>query len=162
MHSPHANARIRGIATSRPEATGRVFTAADLPRMKAIRVVTQAIGCALATTGHRSPPTRRAMSARPIAACIGATRAEAEDLAAMVTVDYETLDAVVDAPRDMRGGALVHEQWGDNLFMDRSIAAAVTSRPRQTRRRRHRRHPRIPDEPAIGSADGGARGARLP
>src|SRR5580700_759119 len=43
VRSPHANARIRGIAMA-PEARGRVFTAADLPRMKPIRIVTQAVG----------------------------------------------------------------------------------------------------------------------
>ncbi len=120
VRSPHANARIRGIAVA-PEAKGRVFTAADLPRLKPIRIVTQAAGA-------RSPdwPPLATDKARyvgeAIAACLGATRAEAEDVAAMVAVDYETLDAVVDAPRQMRGGgALVHEQWGDNLFLDRSI-----------------------------------------
>jgi carbon-monoxide dehydrogenase large subunit len=121
LRSPHANARIRGISVP-PEAKGRVFTAADLPRMKPIRIVTQA-------TGARSPewPPLATDKARyvgeAIAACVAPTRAEAEDLAAMVTVDYEPLPAVVDAPRQMKGGALVHEQWGDNLFMDRSIEA---------------------------------------
>jgi aerobic carbon-monoxide dehydrogenase large subunit len=119
LRSPHANARIRGITVA-PEARGRVFTAGDLPRMKPFRIVTQA-------SGARSPdwPPLATDKARyvgeAIAACVGTTRDEAEDLAAMVTVDYETLDAVVDAPRQMRGSALVHEQWGDNLFMDRSI-----------------------------------------
>src|SRR5271155_3933399 len=47
LRSPHANARIRGIDVP-PEAKGRVFPAADLPRMKPIRIVTQA-------TGARSP-----------------------------------------------------------------------------------------------------------
>ena len=119
LRSPHANARIRGITVA-PEARGGVFTAGDLPRMKPFRIVTQA-------SGARSPdwPPLATDKARyvgeAIAACVGTTRDEAEDLAAMVTVDYETLDAVVDAPRQMRGSALVHEQWGDNLFMDRSI-----------------------------------------
>jgi len=120
VRSPHANARIRGISMP-AEAKGRVFTAADLPRMKPIRIVTQA-------TGARSPDWAPLATDKvryvgeAIAACVGATRAEAEDLAAMVTVDYEVLAAVVDAPRQMKGGALVHEQWGDNVFMDRSIA----------------------------------------
>ena len=121
VRSPHANARIREITVA-PEAKGRVFTAADLPRLKPIRIVTQA-------SGARSPdwPPLATDKARyvgeAIAACIGATRAEAEDLAALVTVDYETLEAVVDAPSQMRGGALVHEAWGDNIFLERTIEA---------------------------------------
>ena len=40
----------------------------------------------------------------------------------MVAVDYEVLDAVVDPLRDMRGSpSLVHEQWGDNLYLERSL-----------------------------------------
>ena len=120
LRSPHANARIRGVGVP-SEARGRVFTAADLPRLKPIRIVTQA-------TGARSPdwPPLATDKARyvgeAIAACVGTTRAEAEDLAAMVTVDFEPLAAVVDAPRQMRGSALVHEQWGDNVFLDRDLS----------------------------------------
>src|ERR1700736_566010 len=43
VRSPHANARIRAI-TVPPEARGRVFAAADLPRIKPIRVVNQSVG----------------------------------------------------------------------------------------------------------------------
>ncbi|MGC2412534.1 MAG: xanthine dehydrogenase family protein molybdopterin-binding subunit, partial [Stellaceae bacterium] len=43
LRSPHAHARIRGISVP-PEAKGRVFTAADLPRMQPIRIVTHAAG----------------------------------------------------------------------------------------------------------------------
>ena len=81
-----------------PEARGRVFTAADLPRMKPIRVVTQA-------PGARSPawPPLATDKVRyvgeAIAACVAPTREAAEDLAAAIVVDYEPLDAVVDAPR---------------------------------------------------------------
>jgi aerobic carbon-monoxide dehydrogenase large subunit len=120
VRSPHANARIRGIAVP-PEARGCVFTAADLPRITPIRVVNQ-------SAGARSPewPPLATGKVRyvgeAIAACVAPTLAVAEDLAAMVTVDFEPLDAVVDAPRQMRGGgALVHEQWGDNIFLERTV-----------------------------------------
>jgi carbon-monoxide dehydrogenase large subunit len=119
LRSPHAHARIRGITV--PEhARGRVFTAADLPRIGPIRVVTQA-------PGARSPawPPLATDKVRyvgeAIAACVAPTLAEAEDLAALVAVDYEPLDAVVDAREQMRGRALVHESWGDNLFSERTM-----------------------------------------
>src|ERR1700732_1008267 len=43
VRSPHAHARIRGIAVP-PAVRGRVFTAADLPDMQPIRIVTHAAG----------------------------------------------------------------------------------------------------------------------
>ena len=122
LRSPHAHARIRSISAP-PEAKGSVFTAADLPRIKPIRVVTQAAGA-------RSPPwpplatDKVRYVGEAVAACVAPTRAAAEDLAAAVAVDYEPLAAVVDAPREMRGSRhLVHDGWGDNLFIERSIEA---------------------------------------
>ena len=119
LRSPHANARIRGITVA-PEAQGSVFTAADLPRLRPIRIVTQASGARAPEWPPLATDKVRYVG-EAIAACVGATRAEAEDLAAMVQVDFDVLDAVVDAPRQLRGGALVHEQWGDNVFLDRSL-----------------------------------------
>ena len=119
LRSPHAHARIRNIVVP-SGASGRVFTAADLPRITPIRVVTQA-------SGARSPswPPLATDKVRyvgeAIAACVAPTRNEAEDLAAAVAVDYEPLDPVVDACAQMRGRALVHESWGDNLFSERTL-----------------------------------------
>jgi len=116
VRSPHAHALIRCIDVP-PTARGRVFTATDLPRMKPIRVVTQAAGA-------RSPPWPPLATDKvryvgdAVAACVAPTRREAEDLAAAVSVDYQPLPAVVDAmaARDGGGAALVHEYFGDNLF----------------------------------------------
>ncbi len=122
LRSPHAHARIRAIDVP-SDATGRVFTAADLPRIKPIRIVNQ-------TPGAKSPPWSPLATDKvryvgeAIAACLAPTRAAAEDLAASVGVDFEPLDAVYDAPLGMRPGApLVHEYWGDNFYSDRTIAA---------------------------------------
>ncbi|MGE0259652.1 MAG: xanthine dehydrogenase family protein molybdopterin-binding subunit [Alphaproteobacteria bacterium] len=120
LRSPHAHARIRSIAVP-PGATGRVFTAADLPRMQPIRIVSHA-------TGIKSPawPPLATDKVRyvgeAIAACVAPSRAEAEDLAASVAVDYDALDAAVDAVAALRPGApLVHDYWGDNIFSDRTL-----------------------------------------
>jgi carbon-monoxide dehydrogenase large subunit len=122
LRSPHAHARIRSI-TVPPDARDRVFTAADLPGMQPIRIVTQASGA----KSPAWPPLatdRVRYVGEAIAACIAPTRAEAEDIAAAVTVDFEPLEAVVDAPAALRGGgALVHEYWGDNLYLERNINA---------------------------------------
>ena len=123
LRSPHAHAQIVSIAP------GRVFTAADLPRIKPIEVVTHAAGA-------RSPPwpplatgTVRYVG-EAIAACVAPTLADAEELAAAVEVQYRPLDAVVDAGAARAGGTLVHEYFGDNLFQE-ARSPAATSTPRR-------------------------------
>ena len=68
-----------------------------------------------------------------IAMCVADTRAQAEDIAAEVMVEYEELPAVVDmlaaqAPESV----LVHETVKRNIFLE----AASTARSRRPRRRR--------------------------
>jgi aerobic carbon-monoxide dehydrogenase large subunit len=121
LRSPHAHAQIVSVSVP-PALRGRVFTAADLPRMRPIQVVTHAAGA-------RSPPwpplaiDKVRYVGDAIAACVAPTRAEAEDLAAAVDVEYRPLDPVIDAVA-ARGGspALVHDYFGDNLFLERTIA----------------------------------------
>jgi carbon-monoxide dehydrogenase large subunit len=151
LRSPHAHARIRSV-TAPPEAHGRVFVASDLPQVTPIRVVTQAAGA-------KSPPWPPLATDKvryvgdAIAACIAPTRAEAEDIASSIAVAFDVLPAVVDAPRDMRGGpALVHEQWGDNLYLERMVeggdiaAAARAAEITVTRRYRMNRQSGVPLE----------------
>jgi len=120
LRSIHAHARIRSIAVP-PKAAGPVFTAADLPQIAPVRVVTRAIGAKSPAWPPLATDKVRYFG-EAITACVAPTRAEAEDLAASVTVDYELLDAVVDPLRNMRGSpVLVHEHWGDNLYLERTI-----------------------------------------
>ncbi|MBK0392140.1 xanthine dehydrogenase family protein molybdopterin-binding subunit [Ramlibacter algicola] len=51
----------------------------------------------------------------PVAVVLADDRYVAEDAAEMVFVDYDSLDAVVDAHAAMAGGAVVHEQQGTNV-----------------------------------------------
>src|ERR1700754_993714 len=63
-----------------------------------------------------------------IAMCVAATRAAAEDIAAQVFVDFEDLPAVVDMLEARReGSALVHEHWGDNVFLETFVDARVAT-----------------------------------
>jgi aerobic carbon-monoxide dehydrogenase large subunit len=120
LRSPHAHARIRSIAVP-PEARGNVFTAADLPRMQPIRVVSRAAGAKSPAWPPLATDKVRYVG-EAIAACVAPTRHAAEDIANAVTVDFEPLAAVVDAPAELRGGgALVHESWGDNLYIERVV-----------------------------------------
>jgi carbon-monoxide dehydrogenase large subunit len=60
----------------------------------------------------------------PIAAVLGADRADAEDRAAEVVADVDPLPAVVDMDAALEpGSALVHEHWPDNRFLEAHQAA---------------------------------------
>ncbi|HJU19637.1 MAG TPA: xanthine dehydrogenase family protein molybdopterin-binding subunit [Stellaceae bacterium] len=133
VRSPHAHARIRNIAVP-PEAKGCVFTAADLPQIRPIRIATQAAGMKSPLWPPLATDKVRYVG-EAIAVCLAPTRAEAEDLANAVMVDFEVLPAVVDAAREVRansarseiargpqdGRVLVHEGWSDNLYIERVV-----------------------------------------
>ncbi|MEK7752293.1 MAG: xanthine dehydrogenase family protein molybdopterin-binding subunit [Acidobacteriota bacterium] len=125
VRSPVAHARIRRIEVPQG-AAARVFTLADLGDIKPIMAVSAAAGYqrsnypALATGKVR-------FVGEPIAICVAPTRAEAEDLAQQVLVDFEDLPAVTDmyaarepdAPR-------VHDEWSDNVaFLGRIDAGDI-------------------------------------
>ncbi len=117
VRSPVAHARIRSINV--PEAhRGVVFTAADLTGVKPVRAATSIKGFK-----HSSEPILAVGKVRfvgeIIAACVGSSRAEAEDIAGLVELDLEELPAVVDMLEARRPGtSLVHEAWGDNVFIE--------------------------------------------
>ncbi|HVH76492.1 MAG TPA: xanthine dehydrogenase family protein molybdopterin-binding subunit [Stellaceae bacterium] len=120
LRSPHAHARIRAIRVP-PEAEGRVFTAARLPRIKPIRLATHPPGGKAPAWPPLATDKVRYVG-EAIAACIAPTRGEAEDLAQSIAIDFEVLDAVVDPIREMRQSRhLVHEGWGDNLYGERFV-----------------------------------------
>src|SRR5262249_29969248 len=65
-----------------------------------------------------------------VAACVGATRAEAEDIAAQVAMDIEELPALTDVLAAARPGSpLVHEAWDDNIFITCSEARGFEREP---------------------------------
>jgi aerobic carbon-monoxide dehydrogenase large subunit len=118
VRSPHAHARIKGI-TLPPAGAGRVFTARDLPKLAELRAIPQVAG--FKVSGYPPLATQKVRYVGEcIAACIAPSRAEAEDLAKSVTVEFEVLPAVVDAAvavNDAR--SLVHEHWSNNLYIER-------------------------------------------
>ncbi len=117
VRSTVAHGRIRAILV--PDAVaGKVFTAKQLAGVKPIRAAT-----ALPGFKHSSEPIFASEKVRYVGElvgmCIAPSRAEAEDIAATVVIDYEELPAVTDmnAAR-MVGAPLVHEQWGDNVYIE--------------------------------------------
>src|SRR5580700_5894052 len=117
VRSPLAHARIKAIHV--PERfSDAVFTASDLAGVKPIRAVSGLPGFKIS-----EQPVLAAGKVRHVgellAMCVAPTRAEAEDIAASVTLDLEELPAIYDMLKARQAGtALVHEQWGDNVFLE--------------------------------------------
>ncbi len=119
FRSPLAHARIRGV---RKPAAGGVWLADDLPAVRPIRVTPDIPGFKPADHWPLARGKVR-FAGEPIAVCAAATRAEAEDLAAAVEADLDALPAVVDPVAARTApAALLHEDWGDNVYVAATIA----------------------------------------
>lgn len=131
VRSPVAHGRLRAVI--KPEGReAQVFTMDDLAGVRPIRAVS---GLAGFKPSDQWPLAREKVRqvGETIAMCVAATRAEAEDIAAQVIVEIDDLPAVVDmlAARSAHPPALVHEEWGDNMFLHTNIdgdIAGVKSR----------------------------------
>jgi carbon-monoxide dehydrogenase large subunit len=117
VRSSVAHGRVRSI-----DSPSRIYSARDFPDLKPIVAVTKIEG--FKYSEHPALATERVRFAgEPIAMAVGATRAEAEDIAESVSVDIEELPAVVDMLDALKPGApLVREEWGDNVFVKRENA----------------------------------------
>ena len=121
LRSPVAHARIRGI-TVPDHIREQVFIAADLGGVAAIRADTALPGFKSSLQPILAGEKVRHVG-EPVAMCIAASRAEAEDLVGLIEVDYEVLPAVTDMLAARAPGApLLHEPWGDNVFLTTEIS----------------------------------------
>ncbi len=120
LRSPVAHARITHVEV--PDALrGKVFVASDLVGVKPIRAVSGLPGFKPSEQPILASGKVRYVG-ELIAACIAPTRAEAEDLAEQIIVEYDELPVVSDMLRARDPGApLVHEQWGDNVYLETSV-----------------------------------------
>ena len=155
VRSPLAHARIRAIHIP-SGLRDRVFIAEDPTGVRRIHAVSGLKGFkpsdqpVLATGKVRHVGELLAM-------CVGPTRAECEDIAARVQVDFEELPTVHDMLAARKANsALVHEEWGDNLFLesfvDIDIEKALDAPVKG--------HARNRDRAAVHGADRGPRHCR--
>jgi carbon-monoxide dehydrogenase large subunit len=150
VRSAVAHGRIRHVRVP-DEHKAAVFTAKHLAGVKPIRAAT-----ALNGFKHCSEPIlaidKVCYVGELIAICVGHSRAQAEDIAAGVVVDYEELEPVIDMLAARRPGApLVHEEWGDNVFIEFFQDGAIdhiaeTAAIKVTREIRTARHCMFPME----------------
>ncbi|MEE8532346.1 MAG: xanthine dehydrogenase family protein molybdopterin-binding subunit, partial [Alphaproteobacteria bacterium] len=124
LRSPVAHARILDIEV--PEARrGAVFTAADMTGVRPIRAVSGLPGFKTSEQPPLASGKVRQVG-EMIAVCVADTRAEAEDIAAEVFVDFDELPVVSDMLAAREAGApLVHEAWGDNVYLETTVDADV-------------------------------------
>jgi aerobic carbon-monoxide dehydrogenase large subunit len=122
VRSPIAHGHI--VAIEKPAGFEHaVYTLADLDGVKPI-VANSGLPGFKPSEQHVLASGKVRQVGENIAMCVAATRAAAEDIAAQVFVDFEELPAVVDMLDARRAGsALVHEQWGDNVFLEAFVDA---------------------------------------
>jgi carbon-monoxide dehydrogenase large subunit len=130
--SPVAHAHLRGIRV--PDGhQGAVFTADDMAEVKPISAVSGLPGFKVSDQPALATGKVRQVG-ELVAMCLAESRAEAEDIAASVVVELEELPAVHDMLEGRKPGApLLHEHWGDNIFLETFVEAgdwsAVPSAP---------------------------------
>jgi carbon-monoxide dehydrogenase large subunit len=129
LRSPHAHARIRSIdasrATALPGVVG-VFTGRDFEHLNPLPCAWQASGTEnFVVTPRVLELERVTFTGAGVAAVVAETRALAEDALELIDVDWEPLDAVVDAERATEPGApQLHETAANNVVMDWSCGDA--------------------------------------
>jgi len=122
VRSPVAHAHIRSIGI--PDAhRGTVFTADDMAEVKPISAVSGLQGFKVSDQPALAKGKIRQVG-ELVAMCLAESRAEAEDVAASVTIDFDELPAVHDMLEGRKPGApLLHEHWGDNIFLETFVEA---------------------------------------
>ncbi|HEY7238783.1 MAG TPA: xanthine dehydrogenase family protein molybdopterin-binding subunit [Burkholderiales bacterium] len=145
LRSPMAHARILGI-TKPSGLENLVFAAQDLDGVKPIRAVSGLKGFKASEQPILASGKVRQVG-ELVAMCVGPTRAEAEDLVDATEVAFDELPAVVDMiDARTRPPALVHDEWGDNVFLESLVDddlsqvkrdAAVTVRRKIRTARQH-------------------------
>jgi aerobic carbon-monoxide dehydrogenase large subunit len=126
VRSPVAHARLRAVEVA-GEHRGQVFQASDLEGVRPIRAVSGLPGFKVSEQPVLASGKVRHVG-ELVAACVADTRAQAEDIAASVFVDLEELPVVSDMLQGRAADApLLHEPWGDNVFLETTIEADIAA-----------------------------------
>lgn len=167
VRSTEARALISRIDTAEAEAMPgvvKIFTGADFSG-KEVRCVSSYEG--FQVSGYPALAEKEVrFNGEAVAMVIAEDPYQAEDAAERVVVDYEPLEAVIDAEEALtKESPLVHEDWVSNAFVERryesdGFKSAVDVAPHSVSGRfMMARHSGIPLETraAIGDYDGGSK-----
>ncbi len=126
VRSPHAHARILKIDSA--AAQGMPGVIAVVTGAQLAPVITPWVGVLTHLKGLKSAPQhaiaidRACWQGEAVAAVVAESRAQAEDAAELVAVDYEELPAAVDMEVALEPDAVViHPELGDNLAFRREL-----------------------------------------
>jgi aerobic carbon-monoxide dehydrogenase large subunit len=122
VRSPHAHARILAVRKPR-RLENSIFLAGDLTGVGRMRSTAKLPGFKPSDWPILAAGKVRHVG-EPIAMALGSTRAEAEDFAALVEVDFEPLPPVVTVADALKKAPpFVHDEWGDNVLVDIKLEA---------------------------------------
>jgi len=128
LRSPHAHAAIAGIGLASARAMPGVLAVLDGPAMA--KLCSPWVGVLTHMQGLKSAPQhplavgRARWQGEPVAMVVAATRAQAEDAAERIEVEYNPLPPVVDVLKALDPAALaIHPELGGNLAFERRIDA---------------------------------------
>jgi carbon-monoxide dehydrogenase large subunit len=132
MRSPYAHARIGSIDTEKaaahPGVIG-VYTGKDFEHLPPLPCAWQATGAEnFVATPRALEIDRVTFTGAGVAAVVAETRVAAEDALALIEVDWEPLEVVVDVERAVEEGApQVHEAAKGNVVMDWECGDAAST-----------------------------------
>ncbi len=128
VRSPHAHAKILRIDTSAARAAPAVFRV--LTGHELSEVCTPFIGVAHNRPGHKSAPQypmavdRVFWQGQPVVAVVAHSRAEAEDAAELVEIEWEELAPILDGGAALAPSApVIHNSLSNNLAFEHNIKA---------------------------------------
>ena len=122
VRSPHAHARV--ISGRKPAGFEKsVYFADDLVGIGRLRSTAKMPGFKPSDWPILAKAKVRHVG-EPVALVIATTPAEAEDIAALVEMEFEPLPPIVSMTDALqKGQPYVHEEWGDNVLVDIKLEA---------------------------------------
>src|SRR5712671_1614550 len=125
FRSPHAHARIKKLMFDKAIKCPGVLAVFDGP--KVAEYCTPWVAVLAHLKGIKSPPQhaiaigRACWQGEAVAAVVAESRSQAEDAAQLVEAEWEELPVVVDMEAALRGDALVHDEFKDNICFSREL-----------------------------------------
>src|SRR6476659_7527123 len=126
VRSPHAQARIVGIAADAAKKSPGVIAVVTGPELA--KVMTPWVGVLTHLKGLKSAPQspiaveRACWQGEAVCAVVAHTRAEAEDACELVEISYKELPAVTDPETALDPKTpVIHSSLGDNLCFERKL-----------------------------------------